>query len=274
MNTPTTISTVFCLLLLSFSSEGVIRSENVVKFIKSSSQTVIVLMIDIEVDENFTHEQPMMKLKLQSESLRDCELRVGEDSFRNATQLLDVNKFKVSENFKDFLTHWICSSCDYVIFTSSSFLEKVLKCLINALGRFLILLVDNEKTNISDQHLMDLLNATWTSNRALKVYISIDEKIYSFDPFHRTSNGSFGKLNLNSDNFNVSGERFKNLNGYPLKVEMFNTIFGWSKMKNPKDVNDFTGPDAKIAKLIAENMNATSQTEMSFSSIFLMNFTF
>lgn len=254
-----------CALVISFylclnsSFEQQLSNEVVEKFIKSSTKTVAIITIDGDVYEGKTSSvQTFMNFNLDSKSLVNCEHLTKVDKYSNSTSLIQLNKFRTSKTFKDFVENANCETCDNVIVTSSLFLDSVLKCFVNSIGTFLIVLTDTRIT-FSDRDLMNTLSRTWTEQGALKVFISINDNVFSFDPFHRSSNGIFGKLNSFSDPSAL--ERIKNLNGYRLNVEIFAGTFTLSISKKPKNVDDFTGPDASAAKFIREQMNATSLSD-------------
>lgn len=233
------------------------RNEFVENFIINSNKTISI----INVDEDFVNEnlfsKALMNFKITSKNFIKCEEFVKIDKYGNVESPISVGKFRQTKDFKDFIDIQKGLNCDYVIFTSSLFLNLVLKCLVNSLGRFLISLTDNEK-HFSDRDLIDLLNKTWTDSGALEVFLSIDDNVYSFDPFHRSLDGIYGKLNLLSDLTTTKGLR--NLNGYPLNVEMFDSALTSSLVKKPKSVDDFIGPDVSVANFIAKNLNATSES--------------
>ncbi|KAG5681334.1 hypothetical protein PVAND_010779 [Polypedilum vanderplanki] len=141
---------------------------------------------------------------------------------------------------------------DFIIFTASKNLESILKCIVQPLVRFL-LIVDEDLPSF--KHLTAILNRTWIDNGAFKIFISSQDGIYTFDPFYRNNNdGSYGKLNW----FPVPIERkLKQLNGYPLRVELFSSTYTLARTKQPKNSDDFDGPDIDVARLTAAVLNAT-----------------
>lgn len=230
------------------------RNEIVEDFISKSNRDIFIINVDEDFDVR-NLERPLTKFKIPSESFIGCEKIAKFDKF-NVTSEASFDKFRVSRAFTDFIDIQSKQSCDYVIFSSSIFLESVLKCLVNSPSTFLISLSDDEQ-QFTRRDLTNLLNKTWTESGALRVYVSIAEQIYSFDPFHRTPEGIYGKLNLDSDFPTTEG--LNNLNGYSLNVEMFDGTFTYSSVKEPKGVDDFIGPDANFARFIADKLNATSE---------------
>lgn len=228
-------------------------------FITNSNKTISIISVDEDFISEKTLGKALMKFKVSNKSFTNCGDFVNSDKYSNITSTISLGKYRQTKTFKDFSDIRNGLSCDYVIISSSLFLDSVLKCLVNSFGTFLISLTDNEKL-FSDRDLIDLLNKTWTKSGALRVFVSIADNVYSFDPFHRNSDGIYGKLNLFSDLTMTEG--LANLNGYPLNVEMFGATYTSSLLKNPKKVDDFVGPDASAAKFIAKNLNATSESNV------------
>lgn len=232
--------------------------EAIGKFVRKSNNSISIISIDDAFEEDFPTSDFLKAFtifKFESRSLVECERFSKPDKYSNVTIPSEPHKFRSTKAFKDFIDHANCLNCDNVFFSSSLHLESVLRCFVNSLSAFLIRLTDT-KTTFSDRDLMDLLNRSWTDNGALKVSISINDNVYSFDPFHRNANGMFGKLNPFSGEADAA--QLGNLNGYALNVEMFAGTYTFSKLKSPRNVNDFTGPDASAAKFIGEQLNATS----------------
>lgn len=245
---------VFCFLLTRAIESK--KNELVENFIIKSNKAISVITVNEDLINEKVLEKALLRFKISSENFINCEDFVKTDKYRNVTSLISIDTFRQTKDFKDFVDIWNGLSCDYVIFSSSLFLDSVLKCLVNSLGTFLISLTDDKKL-FSDRDLIDLLNKTWTDNGAFKVFVSIADNVYSFDPFHPNSDGVYGKLNLFSDPTTSKG--LENLNGYSLNVEMFSATFTYHLVNKPKNVDDFMGPDATAAIFIAEYLNATSE---------------
>lgn len=257
--TTTLVIISFCVVLTATTEqEFVIKiAEN---FVDNSSKTISIISIDGALEGKIfagrTSTKAFVNFHFASDSLADCESFTRADKYRNATTFVQLSKFRESRAFKDFSELGACSDCDNLIFVSSSLLRTALKCFVNPVATFLVLLTDSKLT-YSDRDLIEILNRTWIESGALKVLISINENVYSFDPFNRNSEGLLGKLNSLSDASNVVGQ-FRNLNGHALNVEMFTGTFTMSALKSPRSVNDFTGPDASVAEFIRAQLNATS----------------
>lgn len=269
VQTITTVSGLFVFLVI-LKASALTHSELVENFISNLKRTVTFIAIDgdainelFQGTESFPND--FITFKIQSEMLESCQqelIRVNE--IRNATSSMSIgmNRFSEMKTFKSFNELQRSLSCDTVIVASSLHLDSILRCLVNPQGAFLILLTDN-KTTFKEEDLMEMLNRTWTENGALKVFLSICDNVFSFDPFHRDHNGILGKLNSFSSLSifvdKVKNRKLRNLNGYSMNVEMFSGTFTWTAHKNPQRVGDFSGPDANAAKFIRHQLNATSK---------------
>lgn len=230
------------------------------KFIETSNKTFTVLSIDGAMNETFYTNKVLfnvsiIKLDVSTKVFINCEVLTKLDRYSNVKQTAQLTDFQTMQNFENFMNLWrLNEDFNHIIFTSFDFLRTTLKCLTNPVGRFLFIIGDNS-TDSTELNLISLLNETWTNNGALKVFIAINDSVYSFDPFHRNNNGVFGKLNTI---FDASlGETVDELNGYALSVEMFSGTFTLPRVKAPKNINDFDGPDAIAANFIGNQLNAT-----------------
>jgi hypothetical protein len=246
-------------VLTKTSMESEVISEIVEKFIADSSQLVALVAIDDVVVESRVAalEKPFVVFRIESEALQDCQ-RV--DSVANFTSSTPLNRFREFPTFNTFSEiKTALSYCDNVILVASHLLDTVLRCLTNPLETFLIHLTDN-KTSFTDRNLIDALERTWKDNGASKVFLSIGDNVFSFDPFHSDHNGARGMLKKTptSPQPSVTRKQLRNLNGYSMSIEMFGSTFTTSSMKSPKSVDDFSGPDARVGEFIRRQMNATS----------------
>lgn len=238
------------------------RRELAEKFLAHSRNTVSVFFFaDDKNDENVLSrnaaQNAFITFRIESDTLVNCEKLVKDDDSSKVMSADEMGKFRASGDFSDFKDIWDKMNSDSMLFVPSYFLNAALTCFTNPLGSFLVFLTDTE-TTYTEQDLTTMLNKTWTRNGALKVFLSIDNNVLTFDPFHRNQNESWGKLNSVSDlNFNKS--TVNQLNRHSLGVEMFAGTFTITSVKNPKSVDDFSGPDANAARFISERLNATSE---------------
>lgn len=244
---------LFCSIIASLSIHvDDLKSDVVEEFIRNSSKTVSIISIDDTRNFIVGNSKAFVTFKVESETFVNCDEFAKADKYSNVTSSPRLDIFRESYSFKDFIEVRSDSDYDNVIFSSSFYLDSVLECFTNAHGTFLIFLTDNV-TTFNDKDMTEKLNKTWRENGVFNIFVSTHEFVYSFDPFHRNPNGVWGKLNPHSKPRAL--HEIKNLNGYPMNVEMFQSTFIDSSVENP-NIDDFTGPDAYIAKFVRERLNA------------------
>jgi hypothetical protein len=254
---------IFALLLSITSSSCSQQLEMIADFIKSSKdKTISFITFDtainesLEIAENFPHT-PKTVFKIPTRALDNCTNYANIDFYIDA---VSTTVFHHQENWLLVETLARMEFNDFVVFASWELIGSVLKCLTQPLARFL--LIANTTTTINEAHairqLTNILNRTWVENGALNVFLSSHEKLFTFDPFHRNDDGSHGKLNSFAVSFESVGGKLKKLNGYPLRVDLFYSTYTMGRVKQPKSVQDYEGPDVDVARLTSEKLNATS----------------
>jgi hypothetical protein len=93
------------------------------------------------------------------------------------------------------------------------------------------------------------------------MHILIDKQIFTFNPFARTENENIsGIVHLLDEDNIIVDSNLNDLNGYPLKIEMFWSAFSTANPPNgfeTFDFKSFTGPDADVARMLVQRMNVT-----------------
>lgn len=245
------------LIIKSSTTENQKTNEIIEKFINSSNRTVTF----VSIDESITNTSmlinqhlltPKHLLQLKSSSLKNCSNYANVDFYENE---ITLTKFQAYSKLEDIL--YLLEFSDFLIFTPSKFIASILKCIVQPMSRYLIIVTTMPILETSS--ITHMLNSTWIDNGALKIFILLYDKVITFNPFHRNDDGSFGKLNTFVVSFESSETGFKNLNGYPLRVEIFVGPYTMAKIKGvTKTIDDFHGPDADVAKTVKEVLNATS----------------
>lgn len=255
---------VAVLLIKSSTTENQKTNEIIEKFVNSSNRTVTFMSIDESITNtsmliNQHSLTPKHVLQLNSSSLKNCSNYANVDFYENE---ITLTKFQSNCKLEDIL--YLLEFSDFLIFTPSKFIASILKCIVQPMSRYLIIVTTMPTLETSS--ITHMLNRTWIDNGALKIFILLYDKVITFNPFHRNSDGSFGKLNTFAVSFESSQTGFKNLNGYPLRVELFPATYTMARVKGVgKSVDDFHGPDSDVAKTMKEVLNATSM-ETSFKS--------
>lgn len=192
-----------------------------------------------------------------------------EEEFRperdpQAAVLTSVTSVQVQEEFARKLDDWrIFQNTGYIIFTSIHALEYYVGCIFNRGGTFLFI-IDDVRNN--EDH-MDKINETfsnaWNRVNNLRMYILVNQEIFTFNPFKKV-NGKFGVTEKFDEENILIEENLKDLNGYPLRIEMFWSVFSVPKDgRSSQNLSLYHGPDVTVAKMLTERMNLTSKLALN-----------
>jgi hypothetical protein len=255
------ITFFFLLSNVTISASQSQKSDEIIsRFMESSNRTITFISIDESITNctlviNQHLPTPRILLSLNSSILTNCSNYANVDFYDNE---ITLRKFKHNCMLHDFL--YLVEFSDFLIFTPSQFIALILKCIVQPLSRYLVIVTATAST-LETSSITHILNATWRDNGALKVTIVMHDKVITFDPFHRNDDGSFGKLNtIVAESYCGSFEHeLKNLNGYPIAIEMFPATYTMKSFKGATSLDDFSGPDADIAKEMRHILNATSK---------------
>ena len=229
----------------------------------TNSKTVFILIIDFNPNDtyqiNFSGKSSVL-FQMKSKILENCEALKVSDRFNVTTDNITFNFINEQTTLESFLLFWnLQEEVDYIIYGRMDLLKSLLICLTNSLGTFLIIITNDYELMMEDE-ITQLLTKTWISNGALKVYVKINSKLYSYNPFDVGENGAFGSLKVNTK-YQIP----KNFHSYPMNIEMFTSTFTLFKsdkcsLKKPITctIENFGGPDAEVVKFISKQMNTTS----------------
>lgn len=207
-----------------------------------------------------THE-PQQKRRTLS-FFEDFEPDMGlgdEDSFDPQSPLAST-PLRLQEGFAEGLDRWFTfRHSGFILFSTFDNLDVYLGCLLNRAGTFLIIVekdsYDNEKhlENVSQ-----LLKKAWQVSSNLKVFLLISREIFILNPFVIDGNTkSFGILEKLADE-KVNRE-YKDLNGYPINIEIFSSAYSFPNGGNfTGELDAFRGPDVEVARFIQKQMNVSS----------------
>lgn len=161
--------------------------------------------------------------------------------------------------FKDvkknrFLEIWKQNKLNgFIIHTNATFFKKKLLNYTKSTGTFLFVL----ETDL-DLNLHESLMTNWHQNTGLRVILLINNQTYFLDPFeidNRT--GIHGTLQTNMKRFRLKVPL--NFNKYPLRVEIFNSVYSDEILSENNTVIGYKGPDMYIAQLITKQLNFSSK---------------
>jgi hypothetical protein len=251
------------LLFLSHSIKSESNQWNFIveEFIRTAKAPISFAWID-DAESNFHFivqrfsTMPRVLLRISHHTwLQNCS------SYANTDTHEDGRQHHIYSKLIDILAN--VEHNDFIIFTSQHSLALVSHCIVHPLSRFLLIVTDISTTSpsITDRNLSHTLSTAWTRNGALKVFICThNNTIYTFNPFHRNQDGSYGKLNsFVKPVFQEGSNLMQQLNGYPTRVELFSSTYAMPLTKSAKNLDDFYGPDANIARLTGEIWNSTSE---------------
>lgn len=243
---------LFCIKIYSVRSRN--ANEIIENFINSSATTMTFISIDEGVSNSSSvvdkfHDIPKTILHFNTTSMKNCNNFANIDFYGK-----NISKFESNWKLEDIL--FITEFSDLIIFTPSKFIALILKCIVQPQSRYLLFVTTLE--TLETTSITHMLNSSWVSNGASKIFILQQDKVVTFNPFLRNDHGSYGKLIPFMVPFSNSDKRFRNLNGYPIKVELFSSTYTAARSKTAKSLDDFRGPDADVAKEISKVLNAKS----------------
>ncbi|CAO1388259.1 unnamed protein product [Diamesa serratosioi] len=172
-------------------------------------------------------------------------------SFNNQIEL----QLKKEDDEETFKMHY--SSQNFVLEYSKqkNSINLYLRVYTKSIGTFLFVLENDLDLNLN---LHDILMTNWEQNKGLQVILFINNQTYFLDPFeidHQT--GIHGKLQTNMKHFRMKVPR--NFNKYPLRVEIFNSVYSDEILSANASVIGYRGPDVDIAHIITNQLNFTMQ---------------
>ena len=235
-----------------------------------TSATISVLHVEAEaISTNlqfnvFTQfkagEKSIVNLKVSNDVLKECAQFRSDESFAHLELSANTTNIENNANMcKIFMRFWELE-IGHIIYASASCLQSSLLSVVNSLGTFLIVLDDV----IEEEEILNILTLYWKHSGALKVFILVCRKIYSFDPFAinlANTSRKYGELIKYSTK--PKEETFKDLNGYQLNLEMFSSSYSnkYPSMKG-NHLSEFFGPDAEMARFLETYMNFTCNWNM------------
>lgn len=212
-----------------------------------------------------THERQKQKRNL--DFFEDFEPDMGllvEDSIDPQSPIAS-SPVRLQESFAEGLDRWFTfRHAGFILFSTFHTLDVYLGCLLNRAGTFLIII---EKDSYDDkkhlENVAELLKKAWKVSENLKVFVLISREVYILNPFviDENSESSFGMLEKLLEN--LPDEKVnrvcKDLNGYPMNVEIFTSAYSIPSSGNFTGKLDcFRGPDVEVAFFLQQQMNVTS----------------
>lgn len=126
-------------------------------------------------------------------------------------------------------------------------------------GHYLILLADAQ----NEEQVVTWLRELWTHVGSVTVMTIFRGRLWAFRPFRRTVNGSFGQIEMlpgdgaYDANYSQLWLDLQDLNGYPLRLELFEAGYNIAIRNKAKKVQYFVGPDSETIAILQKKMNFT-----------------
>lgn len=95
----------------------------------------------------------------------------------------------------------------------------------------------------------------WRRRSVFRVYLLTTVGIFIYDPFAVDNRGNYGQIvEIEKRSFKTI---FNDMNGYPLRVQIFRSVYSKLFFDESNNVKSAQGADAKVAYLLSEKMNFT-----------------
>lgn len=138
---------------------------------------------------------------------------------------------------------------NYVVSCSMDNLRVVSNKFAKKSGLFFFVILDAFHKNT----FTDIFRDLWRRRAVFKIYLLTVVGIFIYDPFTYDKTGNFGKI-VNIQKRNLS-TIFKDMNGYPMRVQIFRSVYSKVVLDESNHVKYVEGADAKVAYLLSEIMN-------------------
>ncbi|XP_055591638.1 uncharacterized protein LOC129743594 [Uranotaenia lowii] len=143
----------------------------------------------------------------------------------------------------------------YVMFGNMTTFETWLRCLLDPLGTYLMVL-DGEDDLVGEGAIFELLRSIWQLEGVFRLFILNGHGIHTFDPFRRNGTSYGALVSLTEDELLPTADH-DDFNGYPLRVEMFLSTYSAPENDANGTIVDYVGPDVMVSQVLAEAMNCT-----------------
>ncbi|XP_055706016.1 uncharacterized protein LOC129803458 [Phlebotomus papatasi] len=141
----------------------------------------------------------------------------------------------------------------YILVLSLKMLMNTMECIVEPLGVYLII-IDTPATESVLDIVREKLLIGWAIKRSYQIYVMLLNETFTLHPFAQDPmrNDSYGVLmNFNQRPPNI----LKDLNGYPLRIEMFHSAFNFERRDPQTGEVRFEGTDAEVMRSLKDFMN-------------------
>lgn len=141
----------------------------------------------------------------------------------------------------------------YILVISLNMLMNTMECIVEPLGVYLII-IDAPATESVLDIMREHLLIGWAIKRSFQIYVMLLNETFTLHPFAQDPmrNDSYGVLmKFNQRPLNI----LKDLNGYPLRIEMFHSAFNFQRTDPQTGAVRFEGTDAEVMRSLKAFMN-------------------
>lgn len=218
-----------------------------------NDSSIKVLCYERLFRKNHEPRGPRRDSAFLTESEHDANKAFGDPQIPGASSSL-----RLHESFAEGLDNWFTfRQSGFILFCTIDVFELYVGCLLSRAGIFLFIIEDSHNEQRLE-NVLSILKKAWKSCENMKLFVLILRELYIFNPFATDENtNSFGILEKLSDS-NVVRDVNK-LNGYPMTVELFNSVYSVELgTEFIGKLDSFVGPDIEVARFIQVQMNVTS----------------
>lgn len=117
---------------------------------------------------------------------------------------------------------------------------------------------------VSREELLNYLQRAWLKSGSITSIVIYLNQLWTYNPFGMRTENTFGTLTLyGANDRDMKRQRLKNLNGYPLIIEFFESGYNIAFYKNMGQIGNrtfleqFLGPDSVSVEILRQRMNFT-----------------
>lgn len=202
----------------------------------------------------------------------DNEFNVSPLSKTSETSVV-LTYEEIKESFAEILDKWRTFRHEgSILFVSLENLEHYVGCLGSRSGTFLFIIISQTNDDKKEIKMVEkVFEKAWKLFANFKLFILVNQQIFSYNPYKRVNN-SFGSIKVFKTLY--TDDNLKHINGYPLNVELFYSVFSATNGKDESDIKSFKGPDVNVTLMIAQLLNSTCNNLRFFCPILLIFFSF
>ncbi|XP_065077553.1 uncharacterized protein LOC135700823 [Ochlerotatus camptorhynchus] len=143
----------------------------------------------------------------------------------------------------------------YLVFTNMSTFETMLKCLLDPLATYLIVLDAGEEFRLDD--MSNMMYSLWLHDNLYRLFFLVSERIYTFDPFE-VDGSRYGLLIELLDQRSIPKIPESDFNGYPLRIDIFRSTYSEPVLDATGVVTYFDGADVEVSRVFTKILNFTA----------------